>query len=942
MQPILEQGFAADEFFASHPELASTERIAEISSAFLRWARIDLDRAQRLVEAARWLAVSLDDPSGRGLATRIEGHYCYLTSRFSDARSHYREAVDCFRRAGDEVEEALTLSTSTQVLIYAGAYDDARCAVERARAVLKQRGDRLALARLANNEGNIWVRLDRYGEALALYEEALAGFRRHGGTPEDEVAALMNVAVCQTSLNRLAEAMASYRQLLRICAEHDMQLVAIRAEYNIGYLHYQRGEYATALELYQKTREASRRVGDRFHEALCALDQAEILLELNLAGDAARMSSLAFAAFEDLGVPYEAAKALVFLAVAEHRERRPFKALERFEEARALFAGEGNEAWPHVVDLYRALIFLDEGRLFEALRLAESCTDFFVRNSYGSKAVVGELLIARIQLGIGEVGDARERCDSALRRAEDLASPMLGYQANLVMGRIDEELGETDAARRVYQRALHHLDDLRINLRSDELKIAFFSDKLDVYHALVWLELARERAPLRSTEVLGLIEKAKSRSLTELLATRSNPLLPASQSPLVQRMGDLRGQLNWYYRRMDREQLEGTSPARHEELRRECARCEEDLLATLREVRANHVEIASLHTGASLRPEDIRETLPPRTRILEYFETRGTIVACVWDRENLEIHSLTRTSRVREIQRRLQFQLSKFRLGDDYVERYAELLHQATMEHLGSLHRVLVAPVSHLLGEDDLVVVPHGVLHHVPFHALVEEDGGFLGDRVTVSYAPSASVYAMCRLRERRATYGALVMGVPDEGSPAVAEEVRAVADLLPGSELAMGADATEHRLRTVGRDRRYVHLATHGLFREDNPMFSSIQLGDSRLTLLDLYHLELNADLVVLSGCGTGLNVVRNGDELIGLTRGLLYAGASSVVVSLWDVHDRWTAELMTTFYRHLQREPRRAVALRRTLREIRQKMPHPFYWAPFILVGDPGDGDG
>ena len=118
----------------------------------------------------------------------------------------------------------------------------------------------------------------------------------------------------------------------------------------------------------------------------------------------------------------------------------------------------------------------------------------------------------------------------------------------------------------------------------------------------------------------------------------------------------------------------------------------------------------------------------------------------------------------------------------------------------------------------------------------------------------------------------------------------------------------------------------------------SSIQLGAGRLSLFDLYDLELNAELVMLSGCGTGLSEVRGGDEIVGLARGLLYAGARSVGVTLWDVNDKTTAELVRAFYRELvETDADPARALRRAARHLRDSHPHPYYWAPFVLIGSP-----
>jgi CHAT domain-containing protein len=179
-------------------------------------------------------------------------------------------------------------------------------------------------------------------------------------------------------------------------------------------------------------------------------------------------------------------------------------------------------------------------------------------------------------------------------------------------------------------------------------------------------------------------------------------------------------------------------------------------------------------------------------------------------------------------------------------------------------------------------------------------------------------------------------MGVPDAGTPYIHEEVAEVSATLPGARVFMGEQATEERLREHGVSSRYVHIATHGLFRYDNPMFSSIQLGTSRLSLFDLYQLDLGAELVTLSGCGTGLNVVEGGDELIGLVRGLLYAGARSALVTLWDVNDRSTAGFMKSFYSRLQQGVGRAVALQQAMLETRAHEPHPYHWAPFVLVGE------
>ncbi|MEO1370124.1 MAG: CHAT domain-containing protein, partial [Acidobacteriota bacterium] len=213
----------------------------------------------------------------------------------------------------------------------------------------------------------------------------------------------------------------------------------------------------------------------------------------------------------------------------------------------------------------------------------------------------------------------------------------------------------------------------------------------------------------------------------------------------------------------------------------------------------------------------------------------------------------------------------------------------------------------------------------------------WLIDRFTISYAPSLGVHHLCAQKPPSTAQRSLVLGVADERAPHILEEVRAVASSIGDATRLEGEEASEEALRLHGADRRFLHIATHGLFRPDNPMFSAIQLGTSRLSLFDLYNLKLDAQLVVLSGCGTGLNAVEGADELVGLTRGLLYAGARSVLVTLWDVHDRSTAELMRRLYGHLAAGVGPAAALRAAMTAHREDFPEPYFWAPFMLVGQP-----
>src|SRR5262249_2893724 len=155
----------------------------------------------------------------------------------------------------------------------------------------------------------------------------------------------------------------------------------------------------------------------------------------------------------------------------------------------------------------------------------------------------------------------------------------------------------------------------------------------------------------------------------------------------------------------------------------------------------------------------------------------------------------------------------------------------------------------------------------------------YLDERLSVSYAPSSSIFALCEKRPRASSGESVVFGVADQRAPHIAEEAQAVADALPRAQLFLGADASSHNLRRSGVSARFIHIASHGFFRQDNPMFPGIRMGDSYLSLYDLYQFNLPADLITLSGCATGLTTVSAGDELMGLVRGLLQAGARSLL---------------------------------------------------------------
>ncbi len=650
------------------------------------------------------------------------------------------------------------------------------------------------------------------------------------------------------------------------------------------------------------------------------------------------MAQEGFLRFEKLGMGYEAAKTLANEAIAYGQQGKTVHALERFSKAREMFAREKNLVWPWLLDLYQGLLLFHEGRYFEARRLCAGAAGFFDQTMLSGKAVLAHLLLARIAFQVGEPAVAEAETDAAVARIELLQAPVLAYQAHFLRGQLAQSRGDRSAALAAYSAARRALETLRSRLHNEELKISFVKNRLQVYEALVDLHLSGESEETAAAEAFACIEAAKSRSMTEMIfqSGQSLPMGDAGQSELVRRIRDLREELNWYYHRIELEQLrpEESSSTRLQQLQEKAVSHENELLRTLRDLPANERENATLEAPADLSLPRLQSTLPSDTALIEYYSTGDRLLAAVVTRESITITTVSVVSRVVHFLHLLRFQLSKFRMGAVYAHRFEQPLLSATQGHLAALYAELIAPLREHLKAKHLIFVPHGALHFLPFHALRNGDE-YLCDTHTISYAPSATVFALCQEKAGGDIPNSLVMGIADERAPHILNEVQSVATLLPHPELFLGAEATSEILRQRGSASGLLHIATHGTYRQDNPMFSGIRLGDGYLNLYDLYQIRLPAKLVTLSGCATGMNFVSAGDELLGLQRGLFCAGASSLLLSLWDVHDESTSALMQSFYKNFIRTGNMATALQSAMQQLRQQNPHPYFWAPFVLIG-------
>ena len=701
-------------------------------------------RAQQLADLAIAVAETIGNQLALAKSLRAKANALYALDQHAAAIEMHKQAAALFEAEGDEAELARTLSGSIQPLLLLGRYDQALAAGDRARELFAKQGNTLRLARLDINIGNIYHRQDRFADALVCYERAYDELVAHDDA-EGMAAVMSNLPLCYMNLNQFPRALEMYRRARQHCEQKGMPILVAYADYNIAYLYFLRGEYGRAIQMLREASQSGKKANDAYQVALCSLDLSEIYIEVNLIPEASQLARQANEHFQRLGFGYEAAKALVFAAVAASRQGQAFEGIKLFSTAKELFIRDQNHVWPALIDLYEALVLFNEGRLFEARRQCIAARDFFSASPMRSKAVLAELLLARIALRMNDAAAARTNCQEALQQLGKMESPMLTYQAEFLMGEVERSNGKADLAYQAYRRARTALETLRGNLRGEELKIAFFQNKLEVYENLVDLCLS---ATGGLEEAFEYIEMAKSRSLMDrLLQPVHVPAeSDAGQSDLVRSIRNLREELNWYYNLIEREQLqpEERSPERIQKLEQQARSHEDDLVRALREATLDEASEAGVQMPSAVSLDRIRSLLPADTAVVEYFRIQDRDVACVLTQDALQIRQVTVESRIKKLLQLLQFQLSKFRLDPQYVKAFEDAMLQSAQGHLASLHQELVAPIGDLLQAKHLVFAPHGLLHHIPFHALYDGES-YLIDRFSISYAPSASVYALCR-----------------------------------------------------------------------------------------------------------------------------------------------------------------------------------------------------
>lgn len=548
------------------------------------------------------------------------------------------------------------------------------------------------------------------------------------------------------------------------------------------------------------------------------------------------------------------------------------------------------------------------------------------RNNWAWQELPRAYMLAKALYGMGKVAEAKAGFDQLLQVPQIRDNGEINWMILYDRGRIAEDEGKPQEAVGFYRRAIEIIEAQRSTIHTEANKIGFIGNKQDLYGRII-AALARSGD---AAAALEFSERSKSRALVDLLASRGAGTLAAGASAeTAALLRDIELGEADALAQMPVSATEGKAGYRSR------------VAQAVGRLRDSAPQLSTLVAVTPWSSDSLRQALREDETMIEYYYSDRVFAAFVADRKSVRVVMLDDRGLEQEVQA-LRAALaepmeltSKAALGRQLEATY--------LPRAQALYRRLLAPILPQVRTDNLLVVAHGILHYLPFVAL--HDGSrYVIERYGVRTLPSASVLRFVREGATRFPGPLLVFGNPDLGNqrydlPQSEREARRIAAAVPETRLLLRAEASRNAFQDLAPRYRFIHFASHGEFDARQPLRSGLLLAapdpeQGRLTAAEIYGARLDAELVTLSGCETGLGAVEGGDDVVGLIRGFMYAGANSVIASLWEVDDEATAVLMIGLYGKLGSLGKRD-ALRRAQLETMKTYPHPFYWAAFYLTG-------
>ncbi len=858
--------------------------------------------------------------------TRSEAKALHFLGILRSKAGHCTEAINLLSQAMERLDacgmEAQAAQANADLakaknaaFDYSGAIEAAENALDRFHKLKNTPGE----IRMMRFIGTVYLRrMNMVSDARFWFRKAL-GRASEGNLSSLQASILLDLARTELSTGSFDISKAKANKALEMFEALSDEGGQAESLLELANAMWYRGEYQGAFRAQNKALEWAERAG-KTRLIIMAKSLGGLIL-LNL-GEVEKASSALRHALHDAmaaGLKDEQAVQLNNLGIVLRAQGKLTKALEKFEQALLLDSAMKNKRGRAydlrnmgVVEQMLGKNTKAKKHMLQALQLSKVVNDKFNQ----AKTLVA---LAKLDSLVENRREAAEYANSAYGIAQQLGAREVQWRALMYMGKISQQAGSFEDARGYYARAISLVEQMRASLKTEAFRSGFLDNKYQLYEDMIHLLVGMGRI----SEAFEYSERSRARVFLDMVSRSHLELGNDNERHLIFEYKKLRRKMEELRHTSSSENAYGVDV--HKEITR-VTKQYDDISSRLKAVRPDLLDYLEVRSVTS---DELVRQLNDGVVLVSYYVTSQDTLAFVVSTKGITVVTMdiTKDSLSKKI---------------TYVRKLLQGFEEADSE-LRALFSLLVAPVVHSTKNARIVgIIPHGPLHYLPFGALKLGKNHYWSDDVLLFSVPSASV--MVRLLKRKQFHagpydGTLVVGDPRHDLAFARMEAGTIAEEQGHSRIIVGEDATEGMVKKLMVNSGMIHFAAHGKFDTRDPMHSAVILapgvgGDGNLTAAEILKMNLAARLVSLSGCDTGLSQIGNGDELVGLQRAFLAAGAGSVMSSLWRVDDVATAMLMKQFYRNLRSydEP---TALRLAQEVVRKYFPQPGYWASFVLTG-------
>ena len=914
------------------PDTLAAEIVDYLKQESDRYWPIDAERSMEFADRIIAIGKARNDASQIALGWTARGDALRFLGKLEESWQAFEYAGNICEAAGDKVGWARTRIGRLYLAVKLSRVKETLLDSKEAQKIFKRAGKKELLVRLNTARGAVYESVGRLHRAIRLFMSTLAVAKTLGTPSQQHLVGMleMDLGVANDDLGNYSRALAHYERAQSIfAAENETRNIAL-VELNMAYIAQAQSRYRHSLRLLHNILE---RGVDQFPMEYLAVkrDMTECYLRLNRYVEARHLAQEVVSGYRTHNTAYETARSLMHLGTAEAELGNYPSAYSALKEAENIFAALEATSWQALIRLRSARIALKQKNIAEAHQEAVlAAADFESGRQYVNYAAA-VLIQGQALLALEKFTPASQAASQTLRIAQHYHIPSLRYTSHLLLGQVAEAQQKTGRAIRRYQAAAATIERVQSNL-TITLRPGLLEDKGEASRALIALYLQADR-PENAFETL---ERAKSQVLMSYLANREGlrwTIEDAQSQSLIEELNGLRAEHQWFYRlayepRRSNKNSIAISPER----------AAAEVAARERRMRTI-AEQLYFHSGqqenrlSTTSLNDIQRTLSRDTVLIEFYNDGFHLWAFLLDGKTIRVHRLPLTLNIlNQLLGQLQTNIaSALSIGPhDPASRNLTYLGRRILQRL---HDMLIEPLELDRSKGQrLVIVPYGALHYLPFHLLF--DGSqYLIETYEVVILPSAG---LTTLAGPRRSSGALVLANTWDGHlPHILAEAQMVHELFGGNRYL---EETASRIFLKAKPVQILHIAAHGQHRLDQPDLSYIQLADGQLYADDMFQQDLSYELVTLSACETGRANVAASDELIGLGRGFLYAGAGALLVSLWRVEDTSTLHFMERMYKSLFNGASKAAALREAQRPFikENREMHPAFWGAFQLIGN------